>query len=167
MRFKYLLAILLFSVTANAAFIPTIAVTTVGDRSMPTKNLIIIRCQPAGATNRYSGCRLNTGSAGYSPSGVKFHIYAVRIDAGQSFTSNTSTVISSCDTDLAIGTSSAPSNPVYFGGSSSLSYVVTAGAAGSAVEYPFDYSIPNGKFACVDDGTAASTYIVSLIGYEE
>ncbi len=167
---KWFLFIVLICIGANsnAALIPTAPTFLVGGKTLLTQNMIQLKCRPNGTTNRYSGCRVTGGSSGYTPSGSKlFHIRAVKIETTGTITANTTTTLASCDTDLAIGTTSTPVNPVYFGADSNLSSINFDSGSASFQEQEWDQVIPNTKFFCIDDGTANSVYVVNLFGYEE
>lgn len=126
-------------------------------------NLIILHGSSSGAANGISTLRKPNDSAGYQvPVGKTFYVKAVQIDVG--VVAAALAAFGYSDTDLGVEVNTAPTNPVYVGGSASIARI------GLAVlglkEIPANFSVPAGKYLFHNNSASAAVMSVKIFGYE-
>lgn len=149
----------------NAGVIPTL--TIAGRVFSDTKNLKILRGNIGSNTNRYTTTRISSGSGGYQvPVGYQLRVLAVRIDTVTGAAGSNLTILYS-DNDQGIGTTTAPTNPVYMGGAAGSSYITGGITAAGEKETPVDFVIPAGKYLGFDGQGNSISCQVQAYGYLE
>ncbi len=136
-----------------------------------TTNLIKLGTQSGGATNRYASFRKMgaQAGAGYTPSGTKYYMNHAVVCNPLSTTAGQFSV-AAADNDSGGAGTTAPTNPIYFGGESNslaLNLQQISYAQLSTYSFPFHGKVGNGKYmTLVGDGTASSNLSVLAFGYE-
>jgi hypothetical protein len=157
------------SASAAAPNLPAaIPSLTVGGRVFTdTTNLIQAVCFVTGTTNPNCTFRKMSGSAGYTPSGSKsFRILAMKI-LNNSSANNSSFYVGYSTNDVGFGTTTGPTGAVYVAGQSTLLMFNTTSGI-SSIEYPMDFTVPNGKYPFISNGTVSSlSGFVIIYGYEQ
>lgn len=146
------------------SYIPTQETITVGGKVFTDlENLI----QLHGILVSGGSCTLRKAdsSSGYLPSGSNnFQVHAIQlfIAACGEF------VLLYSDNDMGVDTSTAPTNPVYPGGSLSCGILTLNGqyAAGSIVSMLSNFIIPNGKYIAINYAGYPSDGVIRVYGYE-
>lgn len=110
--------------------------------------------------------RKGAAASGYTPSGSKaFRVTALRVITSQA--SSLFPDIGYGDTDIGFSAPAAPTNAVYYTGAAGFGAMgTTVPNAGSVFEIPVDFTIPNGKYPFVSDGSNTAGGTFQLFGYE-
>ena len=129
------------------------------------ENLItLVGATAAAGANTVLSFRLPNGTAGYTvPANKKFVAKAVKIwtrDATVMFP-----ILFYCDNDLGMGSTTAPTNPVYMGGSSNATFTTVLTVGGNIELSQLNFEIPVGKYISLSDGAAGAGLSCLLYGY--
>ena len=145
---------------------PMIPYLSVGGRIFTDLANLIVLIGRTSTTNRYSTGRLFSASSGYQVTAAK----TLKIMAGRVRTGTASNEIQLRlgygDTDVGQDSSSAPTNPVWNGGDTSIAQISVIGTV--ATEFAADcyMNIPATKYPCIDDGSTGGGCSYTLYGYE-
>jgi hypothetical protein len=175
MKKYFILALfgILLSLNSNAApptnpvAVPTMTVGGVNFTNL--KNLIVLYMTCKGAALYYSSGRLAGTSAGYAvPASKSLRVLAVRANVGTGG-AGTYIIPMYSDNDLGAGTLTAPTNPIFLGGSgpANSGFLIRTLTAGVTYEAPTNFVIPTGKYPGVSGDGSAYDGQVSYYGYLE
>lgn len=148
---------------ANAIIPAAIPTLTIGGRVFTDlKNLktLIGYCSGAGGTN--TNFRTAAGAVYSVPASKSFKVCAIKFMTATAGTY----YIAYCDNDVGLASSTAPTNATYPVNSSVNLLSTPVAATNIAIEFPFDMTIPTGKYIFGSGGGGSYVGTIHVYGYE-